>query len=149
MNATNLALGQRVPSMSLTCADSLPRTIAAPGTSQLVTFATVSDCAACEAHMSGLETLAKAGALPVETMVVFWAPRADVARALRLMRSSIARPLCRDEHDSLWIRLDITHTPVTALIRDGRIALLDDGPLFSPVEQRLFADRVRRLSVDR
>lgn len=133
-----LRVGRMIAPVTLECSDGRVRTLGAGRTVQLITFSTAGECSECSRHLRGLEQLYRTRQLPGMQFVVAYAPPARQTALLAAYQTYTSRPICFDATGALWKAYDISHTPVTALIRDGRIRYLDDAPLESPAELAAF-----------
>ena len=133
-NAHGVHLGQRMGPLTVQCpAGAL--VVGAPAQTQLITFATESDCWACQAHIAGMEAIYQSGAVSVTNAVVFWTPRGERRDPRVVHARPNARPVCLDDAAALFDRYGIEHTPVTVLLRDGRVLYMHDRPLASVTAQ--------------
>lgn len=139
-------VGDRLTPANLACDDNQSRKVAALGKTQLVTFWTIDDCSDCSRHLQGLETVWKRSEIPVEQFVVTYATPSRAAEVLRLHAVGSTRPLCMDTSARYWDKYDMRHTPVTMLLRSGRVAFMDDMPLDSDERRAEFVSRVIKAS---
>lgn len=133
-----LRVGQMIAPLTLECSDGRVRTLGGGNAVQLVTFSTAGECSECNRHLSGLEQLYRTHQLPGVQFVVAYAPPARQTALLAAYQPYTSRPICFDATGALWKAYDISHTPVTALIRNSRVRYLDDAPLESPAELAAF-----------
>lgn len=138
-----LSSGDVIALQNMRCADGVVRKLGASEQLQLVTFSTVSDCAECDRHLNGLEQLYREHKLPGEALIVTYAPPARQAEIVTAYRVRTSRPICFDETGALWTAHDISHTPVTVLIRNGKVLYLDDAPLETEQEVAQFRHALR------
>jgi hypothetical protein len=141
--AHGMKTGDLIAPQTLPCSDGAARALGAPQRVQLVTFSTASDCTECDRHLNGLEELYRQKALPGDAIIVTYAPPARQTEVLAAYLARTARPVCFDERGALWTAHDISHTPVTALIRNGEVVYLDDAPLETPHDLARFRDEIR------
>lgn len=143
--AHGLRLGDQLAAKPLDCEDSFPRTAAAARAFQIITFATMDDCSACLAHLAGLEAAGKADTVVSQNQFfVAWAAPAELRQARRAFRSATRRPVCFDVDGSYWSAANLSHTPVTAIIVNGRVLYMTDLPLASASARQQFVDDVER-----
>jgi hypothetical protein len=83
------------------------------------------------------------GQLPVESFFVVLTQWKDADAALRAYKIWSQRPVCFDKTDGLWVRGHISHTPVTALLHDGKVLYLHDAPLMNVTAKQQFLDAIR------
>lgn len=125
-----LELGQRLSKVIIDC-PSGRLVLAGASDTQLITLATLRDCSACEAHMIGLDELKRQGRLPPDEYLVVWPQPGTSAHELEGYTRQTARRVCVDSAGHFWDRFNVQHTPVTLVVKDGRIVYLDDRPLLS------------------
>jgi hypothetical protein len=135
-----LQVGDSIATVSLRCADGIPRVIAPKLQLQLITFSTLGDCSACHAHISGLESLLRSGRISVNHLYVSFAATSEQPSAIRAYRLVTNQPVCWDGEGSLWDRYHISHTPVTVLLDGGSIVFMNDVPLTSADAQQRFVE---------
>lgn len=141
LNDHGLALGQRIAPVTLSCSDGRQHVVADSAETQLVTIATLRDCSECETHMSGLNDLRARGKLPAPDMLVIWPTLGAPASEFNKRMRKSARLVCADEGGVLWDRYNVLHTPVTLVLRSGRVSYIYDAPLQSVgAQQALLAD---------
>lgn len=142
-------LGQAVPQRDLSCSDSTVRRVAAPGAVQMITFATPYDCALCSLHLSSLGSIHWNQLPKIDPFIVAWGPSAK--ELVRLESGVKDTPgltfpsVCIDREGVFWDSLNVSHTPFTAIVRDGRVIYLHDGVLSSPALGDQFYEDVARL----
>lgn len=136
-------VGRLIAPHELPCADGRPRAVAMAGRAQLVTFSTPGDCSECERHLQGVEEVYRGKYLDLEQFIVVYAPAATRDEALLRYRGWTRQPVCFDTVGSLWEAENISHTPITAVIRDGSVRYLDDGPLDTDARRASFLTALR------
>ena len=141
-------VGDAVASQDLECTDGEVREVGRAGKQQLVTFATAGDCSDCDRHLAGLSAIWLERAISMDQFVVAYVPAARRPDALRDVLRPVRQPICFDEVGSLWMAYDITHTPVTAFVRSGRVVYMADGPLDSARSREALLRDLRALGAD-
>lgn len=144
--AHGIKLGDFVPPTPLDCGLAAQRTLGAPHRVDLVTFASNGDCSVCQAHLLGLQAMHTAHRLTPDDYIVLWAPDSQDVRSAAFLRRESNRPICLGG-GALWQRYHLSHTPVTALVNNGRIVYLHDEPLASEFAQDSLAADLRSLLV--
>lgn len=140
-----IAVGTNVARLSVSCSDGRQRVLGERPAAQLVTLSTPGDCPECDRHWVGIDRIYREHALRLEQFVVTFAPQAARVEVLARYRGWTMLPLCFDENGSLWSKYNISHTPVTLLLRDGKVQYLDDAPLETTEDLRSFRDTLRHL----
>lgn len=143
-----IRVGDAVASQDLECTDGEIREVGRAGREQLVTFATVGDCSDCDRHLAGLSAIWQQRAISMDQFVVAYVPTARRPEALRGVLRSVRQPICFDGVGALWMAYDITHTPVTAFVRSGRVVYMADGPLDSVPSREALLRELRALGAD-
>jgi len=139
-----LTAGIAITKVRLTCDDGVQRVLGEDEV-QLVTFTTPGDCSSCQSHLAGLELMTRHRQMPLDHYFVAYAPRSTRTVDLRAYRRLVTGRLCWDEHGALWDRHNVSHTPVTALMRHDTVLLLHDAPLLAADARRALAESVAAL----
>lgn len=140
-----IQVGDTLPRLELACTDGTHATIGRGQGLQIVTISTPGECSTCEPHMTGLERLYRDGRLPAPAFIVYWSGQAEAARVASDYRNAYRQPTCRDSAGAWFAGGRITHTPVTAVMKDGRILLLDDAPIIAPAQDSAFLAPISKL----
>lgn len=119
-------VGVRLASLDLHCTDAIRRVVSPASGVQLVTFATPYDCSSCSPHLAGLDNLKNQGKLPRDEMIVVWGSPRDLASMTSAKHAASPRPVCIDSSGVFWDRDNVSHTPFTVLLVNGRIAYVND-----------------------
>jgi len=127
--------GSRLRPRILPCADGRDRTIAPSKASQLVTFWTNGDCATCERHLTGLDAALRKAPPASPHVIVAYAPSATQLAVRQTLAAHTSALVCFDSQGAYWDDHNLQHTPVTALVDNGRILYLNDRPITSTIEQ--------------
>lgn len=138
--------GETLNPIAVHCSDGKNRTFADPSALQLVTISTEDDCSSCEMHIAGLDVLYRQRRIHMEQFVLTYTPTGRRADILAAYRGRTAIPVCIDEAASLWRNTDLSHTPVTVVLKHGQIAYIDDAPLETPVDRSFFTQAVADVS---
>lgn len=146
-NHGGVIVGLRIDEIPLLCDDGQVRIVAPRKLAQLVTFTSVGDCSACEMHLAGLDSLSKLKQLPVPHVYVAYSAAAARKADSRAYAAVISEPVCWDETGALWDKYNISHTPVSLLVSDGRVVLLHDTPLVTAEDRQRLIDTVRRVQI--
>ncbi len=144
LNEHGIHLGQEIGPLTIHCTDGEDRTIGARSAMQLITISAVNDCAECQRHLTGLEQVYKEDRLQLDQFVVTSASPTRRADVLAAYRARTNRPVCIDTEEALWHQSNLSHTPVTLLVRNGRVAYIDDAPTETAAEIALFTRQVAR-----
>jgi hypothetical protein len=147
VNAHGLAVGDSIEPLALTCREGGDRRIAAPNEVQLITLSTAGDCSACLTHLAGLEQLLVTKQVTAPQFYVSWATTAQIPSAMIAYRATTIRPVCFDTSGTLWDSHNVSHTPVTVVIRNGRVLYMHDMPLISASSQRQFLGDLQDMGV--
>ncbi len=140
-----LAVGEAIQPVRLECDDARSRIVAPLEIPQLVTFTTPGDCSACETHLAGVEMLLSDNSPIPEHVWVAYPADVDSNAASEQYRLITRFPICWDRAGAMWTRYNISHTPFTVLLRNGKVLLIDDASLARPSERARFMDTVRAL----
>lgn len=146
-NDHKITVGDSIAPLAVNCAGGATRVVADPAKVQLVTVSTASDCSACLTHLAGLESVLAQDPIHIETFYVSLVPRDQQQGAMIAYHTVTSRLVCFDERGVLWDKYNISHTPVTVLLRHGRIAYMHDMPLVSEPQQQTFLADLRKLGV--
>ena len=146
-NDHKISVGDSIAPLALTCAGGATRVVADPAKVQLVTVSTASDCSTCLSHLAGLENILEHDPIHIETFYVSWVPPEQQRGAMIAYHTVTTRLVCFDERGVLWDKYNVSHTPVTVLLRHGRIVYMHDMPLISEPSQQTFLADLRRLGV--
>lgn len=138
-----IVVGLSIDETPLPCNDGQLRVIAPRKLSQLITFTSVGDCSACEQHLAGLDSLSRLKQLPVPHVYVAYSAPSNRSADSRAYASVISDPVCWDEKGALWDEYNISHTPVSVLVFDGRVLLMHDTPLVAAEDRQRLIDTVR------
>lgn len=138
-----LRVGDTITPVQLPCSDGQSRLLGATSRSELVTFATASDCASCSLVLHGLDTVWRERPRGLEMFFVSYTDVHSEPAALRSFTAETAQPVCFDTTGQLWRRYDISHTPFTLFVHSGVVVFGYDQGLDSPTEQQNFANAVR------
>ena len=144
INDHKIRVGDTLSAVTVDC-NGTRRIVGRPGSVQLVTFSTKGDCTACLPHLAGLEQVLERRALAIETFHVTYASNAELASVREAYRAITHRAVCVDEHATLWDKYNISHTPVTVLLRSGEVVYMHDMPLVSDAAQKTFEADLRAL----
>lgn len=149
LNEHGVELGRAVPLTPLSCSDSTTRRVADPDAVQMITFATPYDCALCSIHLSSLGSIRWSQLPKVDPFIVAWGPsREELVRLESGVSDTLGLtfpPVCIDRKGVLWDSLNVSHTPFSAIVRNGRIIYLHDGVLSSAAAGNQFYEDVARL----
>lgn len=146
-----VALGQAVPLTPLSCSDSTTRRVGDPNAIQMITFATTYDgCTICNLHLKSLGGVRWKELPKLEPFIVAWGPS---PKRLAQLESGVSDTLgltfpsvCIDRKGVLWDSLNVSHTPFSVIVRNGRIIYLHDAALTSAaVGEQFYADVARLL----
>jgi hypothetical protein len=146
VNEHGIKVGDHVAPLAVACSDAHER-IVGKGR-QLVTLTTLEDlCSDCHRHLGGLSQAVQAlaerrGDLDVEPIFLAAVPSSRQVEAIRAYRNQRGAALCFDESSELWARHHLTHTPVTLLLLDGRVAFAHDAPLDNEQARSAFVQSV-------
>ena len=143
LHSRQLAIGDRITQQELACSDGRSRRVADRGVAQVVTFASLGDCSSCASHMTGVDSIYSRRELKLEMFSVIYGPGAREPDIVRRMAPPQARPACTDQRGVFWEALDLSHTPLTVLLIDGRIAYMHDAPLDSAEDWRRLTGALR------
>lgn len=139
LNEHGLRLRHVIGPTAVSCTDGRTRTVGGRGALQLITFSAASDCSDCERHLMGLKR--EYGGDPklgIDQFFVTYGPADRRVDILGQYRARTAEPVCMNDGASLWHQQNISHTPFTILVRNGRILYIDDAPLDTRADQELF-----------
>lgn len=134
VNEHGVRTGDIIAPFAVQCTDGVRRIIGGASEVQLVTISAESDCSECELHITGLDALYRARRIPIDAFVVTYMPRSLRADVLAAYHARTAMPICIDSGAVLWHQTRVSHTPVTVLLKGGRISYVDDSPLNSPLQ---------------
>lgn len=142
-----VVLGQAVPEVALGCSDGVTRHIGEKGAYQLVTFATPFDCVMCNLHIASLGDVPWNTLPELDPIVVAWSPAKSDRDHLSVGGGDepVMFPVCIDEAGVLWDSLNVSHTPFTVLVEDGRVIYLEDRNLARLNRQEEFLADLARL----
>jgi hypothetical protein len=62
-------------------------------------------------------------------------------------RDTDVLPLCLNQDGSLWDLYDVSHTPFTAVVFNGKVVYLNDQDLLKPGSRQQFIRDLRSLSL--
>lgn len=94
---------------------------------QVVVAATHADCALCALHLEQMTDIIARISGDADVILLLWAPNEDIAmRSLKTLPIGQMVEVCLAK-DDFWVREDITHTPFTLLIENGRVVAVVDG----------------------
>lgn len=65
----------------------------------------------------------------MKSLLVVWSSAPALREGVLRRASERARPVCVLEDVDRWEALELNHTPVTLLVRNGRILLVERGSL--------------------
>lgn len=135
-----IAIGQVIEGTTFACSDSTDRTVAGRSARQIITLANASDfCSECDRHLTGLDAIAAALSRDADRFLLTYASPARTSEVLNVFKSKTRLPVCFDASGAFWRRYDISHTPVTIVLRDGMVVYAYDGPLDDSIAQLHFA----------
>lgn len=146
-----VTLGQAVPLTPLSCSDSTARRVGDPDALQMITFATSYDgCTVCNLHLKSLGSIRWRQLPDVDPFIVAWGPS---RKRLVQLESGLSDTLgltfpsvCIDRKGVLWDSLNVSHTPFSVIVRNGRIIYLHDADLTpAAVGEQFYADVARLL----
>jgi hypothetical protein len=146
VNEHGIKVGDHVAPLSVACSDAHERIVGRGR--QLITLTTLEDlCSDCHRHLGGLSRAVRAlaeqrGDLGVEPIFLAAVPSSRQVEAIRAYRDQRGAALCFDEGSELWTRHHLTHTPVTLLLLDGRVAFAHDAPLDDEQARSAFVQSV-------
>lgn len=148
-----VALGQAVPLTPLSCSDSTARRVADPDALQMITFATTNDdCTVCNLHLKSLGGVRWNDLPELEPFIVAWGTSrkrlAQLESGLSDTLGLTFPPVCIDQKGVLWDSLNVSHTPFSVILRNGRIIYLHDATLTEAVVGEQFYADVARLLGD-
>lgn len=143
-----LAINDRIELTLLSCRNGERHEAGREGAVEIVTFATPFDCVYCSVHLSGLVELVDQLPEKVQPPVlVLWSPSdTQLERAVDKFGDS-GFDLCHDVEGTLWDRYNLTNTPFTVVLRNGRVVYLNDWALDEAAGEQFLAD-VQNLIAD-
>jgi hypothetical protein len=145
INQHVIKVGDVITPTRLRCHAGADRIVANPSEIQLITFSTPNDCSACVPHLAGLEEVLKRAPVHIDNFYVSWAPPAETTSAIASYRAFSNRAVCFDEAGALWDTYNISHTPITVVLRRGQIVYMHDMPLTKPEPQEIFLADLHKL----
>lgn len=121
--------GTALTPLSLDCSDGRKRMVGDPNASHVVTLATSGDCAQCNRHWQGITALFERNAARGHQYAIVNAPPSHTAEATAHMRGYSDIPVCFDTAGVLWSNHNVSHTPVTLVVQNGRVVYVNGEAL--------------------
>jgi len=141
-----IVIGQAIAPSTFSCSDSTDRTVAGRPARQIITLANVTDfCSECDRHLAGVQAEASALARNADPFLLTYASAARRAETARMFRARTGLPVCFDTTGAFWRRYDVSHTPLTIVLRDDVVVYGSDGPLDDTLKQSQFARNAARM----
>lgn len=135
--------GQLLLRSVLACSDGKHRNIGGANDTQIITFATSNDCLTCGTHAAGLDLIRRTDQLHIGFFTVAYAAPAQEAMVIRSLAAETSNPVCFDAVGRYWLSHDLSHTPLTVVVQNGRIIYLHDTALDTDSARTKFVRAVR------
>ncbi len=130
--AHGLSLGTTMHESQVSCLDGTRATVSPARGKQLLTFATLRDCASCATHLGLFEMLREDRGLPDDDILLVMVDRPPDMRTRQFLAKHSRRRVCLESTGDIWTRYDISHTPFTIGLSDGAVVYITDQTSAGP-----------------